>query len=357
MSTARFTKRLVIYYPAMLPKLITNRRSSPDAHNVNKMFIPIYFLSNKPTRFSLLTQHLKTIQPIEQRVLTLIGNFDKKNLTWDQKIEVPSDLKSVEGQKITIAYAFSKKIEYYSIKPKIKSGIFVDIFVIVCKKAKLKPSYKGVSFNHGTDDLMIINGMDKNFQLPSLILRKRNLKTYYYDNQQMQDTMQIVDTPIMESEYKMIITPAKSFNSYEKLILPFDKTTWFLLIATFCSAFGVVLLINLMRRTVQDLIYGADVRMAGFNIVQIFFGMGQMRLPNKWFPQLLLVLFITFCFIFRTAYQSVLFEFITTDMRKALPTSFQKLINQDYSFRVHSFDKTNDWEQAKLRETLLKFKK
>lgn len=258
---------------------------------------------------------------------------------------------------ISIAHAqtYLKRIEYYTnpLTKKI-NGVLIDIFNIICEKAKLRPTYRSVTFKQGFDDTNIVNRVDKNFREPSLIVRKRNLKTLRFETI---ETMELIETPIMESEYKLIISPAESFSSYEKLILPFDKFTWFLLLLTFLFAFGSVLILNHARRSIQDLIYGADVKLAGFNIIQIFFGIGLNKLPEKWFPQLLLLLFITFCLIFRTAYQSVLFEFITTDMRKPLPTSFQQLIDQNYQFVFTLFDKTNEFEGSKLNQKMQKYRR
>lgn len=44
--------------------------------------------------------------------------------------------------------------------------------------------------------------------------------------------------------------------------------------------------------------------------------------------------FIFFCLIFRTAYQGVLFEFMTKEMRKKLPTTIEELYVKNYSIYV-----------------------
>jgi hypothetical protein len=70
--------------------------------------------------------------------------------------------------------------------------------------------------------------------------------------------------------------------------------------------------------------------MAAYNALGIFFGIGQTRLPRKFFSRILLLLFVWFCLIFRTCYQSKIFEFMTSDMRKPLPESIEDLIKWNY---------------------------
>jgi hypothetical protein len=68
-----------------------------------------------------------------------------------------------------------------------------------------------------------------------------------------------------------------------------------------------------------------------FNAVGIFFGIGQTQLPRKNFSRIILMLFIWFCLIFRTCWQSMMFEFMTTDMRKPLPETIEDLRAMDYT--------------------------
>jgi hypothetical protein len=56
-----------------------------------------------------------------------------------------------------------------------------------------------------------------------------------------------------------------------------------------------------------------------------------MRLPSSNFGRMILMVFIIFCLIIRTAYQGVLFEMITTDMRKDSPNTMEELLESNYS--------------------------
>jgi hypothetical protein len=90
------------------------------------------------------------------------------------------------------------------------------------------------------------------------------------------------------------------------------------------------------------MVFGEGVRMPSYNVAGTFFGIGQMRLPTANFPRFILMLFILFCLIFRTAYQGVFYEMMTTDMRKPAPKSIIDLYEGNYSMIVpYTFDQFN----------------
>jgi hypothetical protein len=56
-----------------------------------------------------------------------------------------------------------------------------------------------------------------------------------------------------------------------------------------------------------------------------------MRLPAENFPRILLMFFLYMCLVFRTLYQSCMYELTTTDMRKPLPMTFEDLHERNYT--------------------------
>lgn len=114
--------------------------------------------------------------------------------------------------------------------------------------------------------------------------------------------------------------------------MPFDKNTWILLVSSLFIVFMAVFIVNRLPKLIQTFIYGARVKMPGYSVNVIFFGMGQTQIPTKNFSRIIFILFTIFCLIFRTAYQGVLFELITTDVHKTSPTTILELLQQNYSF-------------------------
>jgi hypothetical protein len=105
------------------------------------------------------------------------------------------------------------------------------------------------------------------------------------------------------SRITFMITPGEPYTNFEKLYLPFDDETWKYLIITYVSVFSLIVIINRFNRKIQDFFYGQNVTSPAFNVVSIFFGIGQIKLPSGNFARITLMTFIYFCLIIRTAYQ------------------------------------------------------
>jgi hypothetical protein len=116
--------------------------------------------------------------------------------------------------------------------------------------------------------------------------------------------------------------------------MPFDASTWFLLILTFTIAFIVIFLAKKSSQSLRNRIYGRGIRTPAFNVVGTFFGIGQVRLPVESFPRFILMCFILFCLIIRTAYQGVSYDMMTKDMKKPLPKTIHDLYLQNYTILV-----------------------
>jgi predicted neutral ceramidase superfamily lipid hydrolase len=139
-------------------------------------------------------------------------------------------------------------------------------------------------------------------------------------------------------EVKMLVvtTPADAYTPYEKLLLPFDTETWILLLVTFLMTFVTILIINKLSIKAQSIVYGQQVETPIWNVVSIFFGVSQTKLPTENFSRYILTLFIVFCLIFRTCWQSKSFEFMTSEPRRAPPRTPQDLIDMNYTLMVYN---------------------
>jgi hypothetical protein len=159
----------------------------------------------------------------------------------------------------------------------------------------------------------------------------------YFDVFQIQnrDVMHHTTTTFIQSRVKLLITPEEPYTIYEKLLLPFDDATWISIIVTFLIAFLAVFVINFFSNKIQELVYGKGVLTPTLNILGGFFGISQTVLPVANFPRILFTVFISFCLIIRTCYQSKLFEFMTTLMRRPPPQTLQDLIDRNYTIYTY----------------------
>ena len=126
----------------------------------------------------------------------------------------------------------------------------------------------------------------------------------------------------------IFVTPAEKYTAYEKLFLPFDLETWILLSVTFLSTFVSIQIINRFSKSTQSLVYGKNIENPIWNVISIFFGISQTRLPTKNFSRFILIMFIFFCLIFRTCFQSKFFEFMTSEPRRPAPKTIDDVIDR-----------------------------
>jgi len=134
----------------------------------------------------------------------------------------------------------------------------------------------------------------------------------------------------------MFVTPAEKYTPYEKFFLPFDLETWILLGSTFLLTFIIIFVINCLSKSTKNLVYGHKVETPIWNVISIFFGVSQTRLPTKNFSRFILTTFVFFCLIFRTCFQSKFFEFMTSEPRRTPPKEVEDLIDREY--KVYSID-------------------
>lgn len=138
-------------------------------------------------------------------------------------------------------------------------------------------------------------------------------------------------TAFGETVNNFMISSAESYSSYEKMLLPFDKATWCMITITFSTAFLTILALNQMPKAMQIIIYGNKVTMPILNVIRIFFGIPQLELPSYVFSRIILIFFVYYCLVIRTAYQGVFYEMLTSDMKKELPTTIEELFRKNYT--------------------------
>jgi hypothetical protein len=150
--------------------------------------------------------------------------------------------------------------------------------------------------------------------------------------------------PFLSEVEFFVVPPGEEYSGFDKLVLPFDSPTWFLIGLTFFVAFSIIFIVHFLSTKIQDFIFGNNVLSPTFNIAAHFFGLGQIALPRRNFPRFLLTIFILFSLIIRTAYQGKNFEFLQKEMRKPEANSVEEMINRNYKFRMFECDR-GWWQQ------------
>jgi hypothetical protein len=253
--------------------------------------------------------------------LEVAATFDKRSWKWIGDLErLKGKWKHEDMKGMTLLAILINGTFFDSYKNEATgrfSGVLVDIMNVVGQKYQMNIIYNYHQLArqvHSRGDMIPTIYVSTHYSSEDVIVYSHLTSTY------------------TENVYRVVITRPSSLTSYEKLAMPFDKTTWVLLGLTFGAAFAVTVIVNKQSRWIQDIVYGKNVRMPGYNIVSIFFGIGQSKLPMLNFPRIILVLFIWFCFIIRTAYVGVLFELLALDIQRPPPQTLLELIKENFTF-------------------------
>lgn len=114
--------------------------------------------------------------------------------------------------------------------------------------------------------------------------------------------------PLEHEEFTFLLPLGSLYTPLEKLLLPFDVTTWVFFILFLIVGFTITFLLNLTIGTEENSIKTFIFRnglTACLNGLIIFFGQSNTILPSRSFPRYFLMLFIIYCLVIRTAFQGV----------------------------------------------------
>lgn len=142
--------------------------------------------------------------------------------------------------------------------------------------------------------------------------------------------------PVKFLDEKVAHPPGFQYDAYEKLILPFDGDTWFWIVITFASAFALIIVMKFARIDIRDFLFGTNVTTPALNVLAAFFGCSQIVCPGRNFARFLLMAFILFSLVIRTAYQGKMFEFLQKEMRKPTVDSLEEMLDNNFTFWVKS---------------------
>jgi hypothetical protein len=114
-------------------------------------------------------------------------------------------------------------------------------------------------------------------------------------------------------------------------VAAFDRETWIAICVTFIIALIVIHVIKFASKQVQNFVFGRNITTPTLNLFSIFLSGGQHRTPGRNFARYLLMLFIIWSLIFRTCYQSMMFENLTSDLRHPRVKTVEELVEKNFT--------------------------
>lgn len=221
--------------------------------------------------------------------IKILGKFDKKFKTWKM---LKVNEKFVNFHKCLIVdQKLEIDVDKFSGEP---SGYMIEFTKILAQVGNFTPYFQfiyGNSLFSSKRELKPIHGK-------VLIPHTMNLR------QGINAMGNIHFTSIIE-DFRMIFvtTPGEEFSSYEKLFLPFDAETWLYLEVYFGVCLIVIFIINRMSLKIRNEVYGFGINSAAFNVISNIFGIPLHQMPKNNFARIILIFFVFYCLIIRTAYQ------------------------------------------------------
>lgn len=138
----------------------------------------------------------------------------------------------------------------------------------------------------------------------------------------------------------------ESYSSLEKLLLPFDATTWFLILMTIFISYVFIFALKFTNSRVRRIFYGNNIHNPAINVYVLIFGGCQDKIPTKNFARFIMMSFVLLCLVLRTCYQSQLYQFLQSDMRKPSIKTFDELVERNLTlyFNINYLDATRRME-------------
>ncbi|CAG9811418.1 unnamed protein product [Chironomus riparius] len=262
--------------------------------------------------------------------LIILNIFNKTTQNWDKKLQNYRKFRDFHGCELVM---LAKDIKCYgkgwmTSDSGQASGVIAELFEEIGKYLNYKTKW---NFTASLEYDEYHCTFDENYRSSDKKLENVCFDVTRFEIQSYKEYQLLhFSIPFMDINEVILVTPGDAYTSYEKLLLPFDKMTWILIICLFATAFLTIFIISMLPKSIHNLFYGPNVKCPALNVISTFYGISQDKLPKLNFSRFILMMFILFCLIFRTCYQSKLFEFMTSTPRRPPPNSIQEMIERNY---------------------------
>lgn len=164
---------------------------------------------------------------------------------------------------------------------------------------------------------------------------KVNLTIGYYTSSPLRNTMMSASSVHYTSNLVWVVPPGRQLTSIEKLLKPFSPYLWNAVIIVFIISFSMVSVIGWFTITIQNFVFGRNIRTPSLNIINVFFGGSVVKTPTRNFARTLLCFFMIYCLIIRSSYQGALFKYIQMDSRTPVKENVREMVDADYHFYMY----------------------
>jgi hypothetical protein len=273
-----------------------------------------YFLIDEKKSLKLLTFIWYSPETCDKKQLIEVNSFDKKTKTWRHETFTIRKFDNFFGCSLVFKPNRIDREKHYN---KALKKLLLDLSKI------LNFTYK------------VRTNETKGYLVAALMCYQ---KICPYDN-----CKDIVSYPFVSTFDYLAVPSGELLSGYEKLLLPFDVYVMVMIVVTFVAAFTTILIISYTNDTIRNFVFGRNVRSPVLNVVRIFFGDSQTILPRRNFARFLLIVYLFYCLIIRTAWQGKLFEFLQKEIRKRQVTSTDEMVETGMEIHLGDYQKLADY--------------
>lgn len=133
----------------------------------------------------------------------------------------------------------------------------------------------------------------------------------------------------------IVVPPGAEYGEIEKLTRPFNIIVWFMIISLICLAGIITMILKNSSSGAYNFVVGRDLKHPFHNVVAITFGVSQNKLPARNFSRFILMNFILYCLILRSAYQGGVFKSVKSNDRKPAIASLDEMMAKNVKFYMY----------------------
>jgi hypothetical protein len=132
----------------------------------------------------------------------------------------------------------------------------------------------------------------------------------------------------------MVFPMEPELSSFRKMFYPLAIDSWIMLVSYLAVGVLSIFFINFLSRKIQNFVIGEHVKYPYMNMLIGIVGQAQNKIPSTNFARFLLMNFLLFSLVIRTAYQGKLYQVMKSEIKFSEPKSINEMSERGYKFFV-----------------------
>jgi hypothetical protein len=306
-SESTAIQKHLVYFPDANIDDFKHIRSDFSIHNVN-------FLMNVTRKsIDLVTSFLFTPQKCRENQFVSINRFKKTSMKWETSNFYPNKFQNIHKCQLNILP-----------NKDLKNLLSIMTFTELVNSTRIVLDYYDPQRLEHNDLVELVFFYSQYYEIPSY-KKVGHISTIDY----------IV----------IYMPPSDLYTPLEKMLLPFEFEVWIAICVTLSIGFVVIQVINCMSLTVRHFVFGRTIQTPTLNFLNIILNGSQVKTAGRNFARFIFILFVMWCLVIRTCYQSKMFENLQVDRRKPEPKTLDEFFERNFTIVSMKGD-TQDRELA-----------